>query len=129
MRWEIDNVTEALMTKVLELTECTKKCIRLSALINQVVQKLQSLVTSLLNLRIQLDMHSLGHLLPSIVDPSNLKDYLKVRAKLPHHLRLPTDPTVELRYFYNSLYLQLIENDKLLIPVSLLDTGIVLEMF
>ena len=92
MRWELGNVTEALMTKVMELMQCIREYFQLSALINQICHKLQSLQ----HLRSQLDRLSLGHLSPSIVDPSYLRDYLlKIRAKLPHHFSLPEDSTFE----------------------------------
>ena len=78
-------------------------------------------------------MLSLGHLSPSIVDPSHLRDYLlKIRAKLPHHLRLLADPMFELWRYYNTLgCITLVENCKLLIlvSVSLLDAGSVFEVF
>ena len=47
MRWELGNVTEELITKVMALTQCITEYFRLSALINQIRQKLQSLLTFL----------------------------------------------------------------------------------
>ena len=76
MRWELGNVMEALMTKVMELTQCIREYFRSSAIINHIRQKQQILLMTLQHLRTQSDMLSLGHQSPSIVDPSHHRDYL-----------------------------------------------------
>ena len=73
------------------------------------------------DLRVQLDMLSLGHLYPNITDPTLLRDHLlEGQAKLPRHLKLLADPATELWHYYNSQgCLTLVENNRLLIVVSL----------
>ena len=74
-------------------------------------------MTLLEHVRAQLDSLSLGHLSSSTVTPNYLKGILiRIQTELPHHLRLPVDPTEELWKYYNVLgCVTLMENDKLLI--------------
>ena len=54
-------------------------------------------MTLLEHVRAQLDSLSLGHLSPSIMTPNYLREILtKIQTELPHHLRLPVDPTEEI---------------------------------
>ena len=121
------------MIRVLELEDCMRKYLHFSTIINQLHQKLQTLLGSIRDFRIQLDMLSLGHLSPNIVDPTLLRDHLlEVQAKLPHHLRLPADPAMKLWHYNNSLgCLTLVESNRLLIVVSLLllDSSNIYEVF
>ena len=85
------------MIRVLELEDCMRKYLHFSTIIDQLHQRLQTLLGTIQDLRVQLDMLSLGHLSPNIVDPTFLRDHLlEVQAKLPHHLRLLDDPATEL---------------------------------
>ena len=121
------------MIRVLQLEDCIRKYLHFSTIINQLHQKLQTLLGSIRDLRVQLDMRSLGHLSPNIVDPTLLRDHLlEVQAKIPRHMKLPADPATELWHHYNSLgCLTLIENGRLLIVVSfpLLDSSNIYEVF
>lgn len=133
MQVELGNITGELMIRVIKLEDCIRKYLRFLTIIEQLQKKLQALLDSIQNLQAQSDMLALGHLSPNIVEPFALKDHLlEVQAKLPHHLRLPANPTAELWYYYKSLgCLTLIEDGKLLIVVSLplLDTGSIYEVF
>jgi hypothetical protein len=43
-------------------------------------------------LQLKLNMLSMGHLSPSVIDPNNLRILLSdIKSKLPPHLRLPKD--------------------------------------
>jgi hypothetical protein len=43
-------------------------------------------------LQLKLNMLSMGHLSPSVIDPNNLRVLLSdIKSKLPPHLRLPKD--------------------------------------
>ena len=121
------------MIRVLQLEDYIRKYLHFSTIINQLHQRLQTLLGSIRNLRVQLDMLSLGHLSSNIVDPTLLRDHLLgVQAKLPRHLKLPADPATELWHYYNSLScLTLVENGRLLIVVSLplLDSNDIYEVF
>ena len=121
------------MIRILQLEDCIRKHLHFSTIINQLYQSLQTLLGSVRDLRVQLDMLSLGNLSPNVVDPALLRDHLlEVQAKLPRHLKLPADPATELWHYYNSLgCLTLVEKGRLLIVVSLplLDSSNIYEVF
>ena len=133
MQVELGNITGELVTRVIKLEDCIRKYLRFLTIVDQLQKRLQALLGSIRNLQVQFDMLALGHLSPNIVEPSTLKDHLlEVQSKLPHHLRLPADPTAKLWHYYKSLgCLTLIKDDRLLIMVSLplLDTGSIYEVF
>ena len=82
------------MQKTQELNYFVQQFFQLMMITNKVRQTSQSLTILLEHVRAQLDMLSLGHLSPSIVTPGHLRDLLlRVQTELPHHLRLPVDPT------------------------------------
>ena len=126
---EVGNVTDGLI----ELDNFVQQYFQLMAIITRVRQTSRTLITLLEHVRAQLDMLSLGHLSPSIVTPSHLRSILVgIRARLPHHLRLPVDPTKELWMYYNALgCVTLLEDDKLLVLLSvpLLDRDSIFEIY
>lgn len=78
-------------------------------------------------------MLPLGHLSPSIVTPKHLRDQLlKIQAKIPHQLRLPSAAAVGLWQYKGSLgCVILMDGDNLLVLVSLplLDRKSTFEVF
>lgn len=131
LRQEVINDTETVMMELQEISGFMQRYFQLMAIKNKVGQNSQSLTTLLEHVRAQLDM-SLGHLSPSIVTPGHLREVLLgIQTELPHHLRLPVDPTKEL-WKYNALgCVTLLENRKLLILMSipLLDRESVFEIY
>ena len=75
----------------------------------------------------------LGHISPSLVGPTHLRDILlKIQTELPQHHRLPTDPTREKWRYYSSLgCITLVEEKKILalVPVTLLNRDSTFEVF
>ena len=129
MEEELGNVTRSMSMELQRLRGFVKQFLQLSMAISRLQQTSQSLHLSLA----QLDMLFLGHLSPSLVSPTHLRDILlKIQTELPHHLRLPSDPTRELWRYYSSLScITLVEEKKILalVPVPLLDRDSTFEVF
>ena len=127
---ELGNVTRSMSMELRRLRGFVKQ---LSMAISRLQQTSQSLHLSLAHVRAQLDMLFLGHLLPSLMAPTHLRDILlKIQTEFPHHLRLPSDPTRELWRYYISLgCITLVEEEKILalVPVPLLDRDSIFEVF
>ena len=113
--------TQNITAEFEEFSEFTQTYLQLMIMTNKVRQTSQTLTTLLEHLKSQLDMLSLGHLAPSIVATGELKELLlNIQAELPHHLRLPVDPTEKLWRYYNSLgCVTILENNKLLVIMSI----------
>ena len=133
VKWELSNVSQSLSMELWRLRGFVKQFLQLSMAINRLRQTSQSLRLSLEHVKTQLDMLFLGHLSPSLVAPAHLQDILlRIQTELPHHLRLPSDPTRELWRYYSSLgCLTLVEEGKILaiVPVPLLDRDSTFEVF
>lgn len=75
----------------------------------------------------------MGYLSPSIITPIRLREVLlDIQTRLPHHLRLPVDPTKQLWQYYSTLgCVTLLENKKLLVLISipLLDKDSTYEIY
>lgn len=127
---ELGQVMHSMSAELQELGGFVAQFLQLLMAINRLRQALQ---LSLEHVSAQLDMLSLGHLSPSIVTPGHLRDILLgIQTELPHQLRLPADPNMELWRYYSSLgCVTLIENDKLLalVPIPLLNRGSIFEFF
>ena len=130
---ELGNVTRSMSMELRRLRGFVKRFLQLSMAISRLQQTSQSLHLSLVHVRAQLDMLFLGHLSPSLVGPTHLQNILlKIQTELPHHLRLPSDPTRELWRYYSSLgCITLVEEKKILalVPVPLLDRDSTFEVF
>ena len=117
---EVSHITETVRSELQDLNNFVLQHFQLLSITARVWQTSQSLITLLEYVRAQLDSLSLGHLSPSIVTLNYLRGILiKIQTELPHHLRLPVDPTEELWKYYNALGgVTLMEDDKLLILMS-----------
>ena len=113
----MSKITELIRSELQELNNFVQQYFQILSITARVRQTSQSLMTLLKHVRAQLESLSLGHLSPSIMTPNYLKGILtKIQTKLPHHLRLPVDPTEELWKYHSALgCVTLMENDKLLI--------------
>lgn len=84
-------------------------------------------------LRLRLNMLSLGHLSPTVISPGDLRRLLlEISDQLPSYLRLPYDITTDLWSYYRILpCTTLIGNENLIIAMTipLLDTNKRFELF
>lgn len=94
---EVPNVMSTMASELQSLVGFLQQYFHLLAITSRVHQTSQLLTILLEHLRTQLDMLSMGHLSPSIITLGRLREVLlEIQAKLPHHLRLPVDPTEQL---------------------------------
>ena len=95
--------------------------LQLDMIIDEVKQMTQRAMFFLGNLRLQLNLLSLGHLLPSIISPTNLRALLfDIQARLPSRLKLPNDLQKDLWYLNKFLTCEtVLDVDKILIFISL----------
>ncbi|MET0106093.1 MAG: hypothetical protein ABW072_13270, partial [Sedimenticola sp.] len=72
------------------------------------------------NLRLELNMLSLGRLSPSSITPKNLRKLLiQIRSKLPSTLKLPEDPRSNIWYFYRTLICTtILDDDKIIVVIT-----------
>lgn len=84
-------------------------------------------------LRLRLNMLSLGHLSPTVISPANLRQLLsEIANQLPPNLKLPFDPNTDLWSYYRILPCTTLVGDENLIialTVPLLDTNKRFEVF
>lgn len=117
----MNNATIELAEELRELGGFVQLVFLLLMMTNRVRHMVQTLLTLLEHIMTQLDILSLGHLSPSVVTPNHLREVLlRIQTELPHHLRLPLDPTEGLWKYYISLgCVTLLEGSKLLVVTSL----------
>jgi hypothetical protein len=71
-------------------------------------------------LQLKLNMLSMGHLSPSVIDPNNLRILLSdIKSKLPSHLRLPKDEKRDIWQYYQFLTCStVLEKDRILVILN-----------
>jgi hypothetical protein len=71
-------------------------------------------------LQLRLNMLSMGHLSPSVIDPNNLRLLLSdIKSKLPPHLRLPKDEKKDIWQYYQFLTCStVLEKDRILVILN-----------
>ena len=118
---KLSKLTAAIEKQVKELENFIEMYLQLDLIIDEVKQMTQRAMFFLENLRLQLNLLSLGHLSPSIISPTNLRALLlDIQARLPSTLKLPNDPQKDLWYFYKFLTCTtVLDVDKILIVISL----------
>jgi hypothetical protein len=71
-------------------------------------------------LQLKLNMLSMGHLSPSVIDPNNLRILLSdIKSKLPPHLRLPKDEKRDIWQYYQFMTCStVLEKDSILVILN-----------
>ncbi|ESP03464.1 hypothetical protein LOTGIDRAFT_171401 [Lottia gigantea] len=84
-------------------------------------------------IKLQLNMLSLGHLSPSVLTPGSLRKLLlEIQSHLPPSVRLPANPKKNLWHYYRILNcVTIIENNKIIVVLNipLLDSDRVFEIY
>ena len=89
----INNVSQSLEKQVVQLEEFVQLYLELDLIIEEAKRTVNNAQMYMEHLQLQLNMHSLGHLSPSVITAQSIKRLLlEMKCKLPHHLTLPNDP-------------------------------------
>ena len=96
---KLSKLTAAIVKQVKELEHFIEMYLQLNLIIDEVKQMTQRAMFFLENLRLQLNLLSLGHCSPSIISPTNLRALLlDIQARLPSTLKLSNDLEKHLWY-------------------------------
>ena len=129
----ITRISELMEKQISKLEQFIDLYLKLDLIIDELKQMTQRAMFYLENIRLQLNLLSMGRLSPSIISPSNLRQLLlDVKARLPTTLKLPNDPQVDLWFFYKHLTcVTVLEADTILIVITipLLDLNGKFEVF
>lgn len=98
---KIKRISQEIEKQSSQLEQFMDMYLKLDLIIGELKQMTQRAMFYLENLRLQLNLLSMGRLSPSIISPSNLRQLLlDVKARLPTTLKLANDPQVDLWFFY-----------------------------
>ena len=130
---KINNVTEAIEKRFVEMENFIKMYLQLDLIIEELKQVTQKALWALQHLKLQLNMLSSERLSSIVIAPAMLrKILLDIESKLPRSLRLPDDPNISLWKYYKYLTCStMVKDKKILIVVSipLLDLSSTFEVF
>ncbi|XP_045163143.2 uncharacterized protein LOC123527611 [Mercenaria mercenaria] len=125
MDLKINKLAKQLNTRINDIQDFTTVYFKLDIYIEEVKMMLTQAHIYLENFKLQLNMLSLGHLSPSLITPSNLKELLlDIKSRLPKTLILSDDPVSKLWHFYQYLTCTTVmhqSNILVLVSIPLLD--------
>ena len=100
---QIKKISEAIEKKITQLEKFIDIYLKLDLIIDELKQMTQCAMFYLENIRLQLNLLSMGRLSPSISSPNNLRSLLlEIKARLPTTLKLPKDPASDMHYHLRS---------------------------
>jgi len=130
---KLENITQEIERQIVELGNFVQLYVQLDLITGELKLLIQKAMTYLEHLSSQLNMLSLGHLSPSVISPTNLKQLLKeISDRLPRYLELFGNPNKDMWFFYRFLTCTtILYDDKILtvILIPLLDANNKFEIY
>lgn len=130
---KLENITHEIERQINELGNFVQQYVQLDLITGELKLLIQKAMTYLEHLASQLNMLSLGHLSPSVITRTNLKQLLKeISDRLPRYLELFGNPNEDMWFFYRFLTCTtILYDDKILtvILIPLLDANNRFEIY
>ena len=133
METRMAQANDVVLQETLKLSMFTRAYIKMDRLTAELTDFMHKAITDIEKLQMQLNMLSLGHLSPSMINPTDFRKILiEIKSHLPFHLTLPSDPETNLWDFYNVLKCRtVLDGNRIyaIVSLPLLDANSKFEVF